>query len=226
MIKIYKIIISLTILTFLTTYVPKQIKIIQKKDFFFRIKRIEVINNKKINKSTIIKKIDYVYDKNIFFIRKRDLEQAMNSTKFLEKIEIRKKYPNTLIIKVYETNPIAILYKNNVKFIIDNLSNLVLYDKNIYINDLPNVFGENSEFNFIKFYNLLKSEKFPIERINNYYYFQVNRWDIKLLNERIIKFSSFKTKESIKQSVELLQRDDFKNYDTIDLRIYGKIVVE
>ena len=226
MITIYKIIISTTILALLTTYAPKEIKITQKKDFFFRIKKIEIINNKKINKSTIIKKINYVYDKNIFFIKKRNLEQAMNHTNFLEKIEIKKKYPNTLIIKVYETNPIAILYKDNVKFIIDNLSNLILYDKNIYLNDLPNVFGENSELNFVKFYNLLKREKFPIERINNYYYFQVNRWDVKLLNDQTIKYSSFKTKESIKQSVKLLLRDDFKNYDTIDLRIYGNIVVE
>jgi cell division septal protein FtsQ len=226
MIKIYKTLISLVILIFLTTYTPKQININKKEDFFFKIKKIEIINNNKINKSNIIKKLDYVYGKNILFIKKSDLEQALNTIKFLEKIEIKKKYPNTIIIKVYETSPVAILYKNNVKFIIDNLSNLIFYDKSTYKNNLPNVFGENSDLKFIKFYNLLKNEKFPIKRINNYYYFQINRWDVQLFNEQIIKFSSSKTEESIKQSIELLQRDDFKNYDVIDLRIYGKIVVE
>ena len=150
----------------------------------------------------------------------------MGSTKFLEKIEIKKKYPNTIIIKVYETNPVAILYKKNVKYIIDNLSNLIIYDENTNINNLPNVFGENSELHFIKFYNLLKNKEFPVEKINNYYYFQINRWDLELFNDQTIKFSSSKTTESITQSIDLLKRKDFKNYKVIDLRNYGKIVVE
>ena len=35
-----------------------------------------------------------------------------------------------------------------------------------------------------------------------------------------------KTAEAIQQSVELLDRKDFKNYNVIDLRTHGKIVVE
>ena len=46
------------------------------------------------------------------------------------------------------------------------------------------------------------------------------------LNTQIIKLPANKTAEAIKQSVELLGRKDFENYDIIDLRIYGKIVVE
>ncbi len=226
MIKIYKITILFTVLAFLTTYSPNQIKTKEKKVFFFEIKNIEIINNKKIKKFQIIKKLEYIYGKNIFSIKEIDLEQSMGSTKFLEKIEIKKKYPNTIIIKVYETNPVAILYKKNVKYIIDNLSNLIIYDENTNINNLPNVFGENSELHFIKFYNLLKNKEFPVEKINNYYYFQINRWDLELFNDQTIKFSSSKTTESITQSIDLLKRKDFKNYKVIDLRNYGKIVVE
>jgi len=32
--------------------------------------------------------------------------------------------------------------------------------------------------------------------------------------------------DAIKKSIELLDRDDFENYNIIDLRIHGKIVVE
>ena len=106
------------------------------------------------------------------------------------------------------------------------MSNLIIYDENTNINNLPNVFGENSELHFIKFYNLLKNKEFPVEKINNYYYFQINRWDLELFNDQTIKFSSSKTTESITQSIDLLKRKDFKNYKVIDLRNYGKIVVE
>ena len=58
------------------------------------------------------------------------------------------------------------------------------------------------------------------------YYFQVDRWDVKLTNSQIIKFPSKKRKEAIQQSIKLLNHEDFENYKVIDLRIHGKIVVE
>ena len=47
-----------------------------------------------------------------------------------------------------------------------------------------------------------------------------------MTDQLILKFPSNKTVEAIQQSVELLKRKDFKNYNGIDLRIRGKIVVE
>ena len=35
-----------------------------------------------------------------------------------------------------------------------------------------------------------------------------------------------KIESAIKKSVELLKREDFKDYNIIDLRIHGKIIVE
>ena len=42
----------------------------------------------------------------------------------------------------------------------------------------------------------------------------------------LFKFPSEKRDEAIQQSVELLNRENFKKYKVIDLRIDGKIVVE
>ena len=69
--------------------------------------------------------------------------------------------------------------------------------------------------NFLLFYSFI-----------SFYYFQIDRWDLQLLNNQIIKFPVDKTAEAIQQSVELLDREDFGNYKVIDLRIPGKIVVE
>ena len=92
--------------------------------------------------------------------------------------------------------------------------------------DFPNVFGERAEQDFINFYNQLENNNFPKQRVKNFYYFQIGRWDLELLNNQIIKFPANKIPEAIQQSVELLARKDFGNYNIIDLRIYGKIVVE
>ena len=127
---------------------------------------------------------------------------------------------------MYETKPIAILFKKNTRYIIDSSSNLITSSENIVTDDFPNVFGENAEQDFISFFNLLKKYNFPAKRIKNYYYFQIGRWDLQLLNDQIIKFPVNNVTEVISQSIELLNHIDFKKYSVIDLRVDGKIVVE
>ncbi|MDC1476413.1 hypothetical protein N8084_02825, partial [Pelagibacteraceae bacterium] len=76
------------------------------------------------------------------------------------------------------------------------------------------------------FFSLLSKDNFPINQIKNFYYFQIGRWDLQLLNDVIIKFPSNNENIAIKKSIELLNREDFKKYNTIDLRLDDKIIVE
>ena len=225
--KLYKIILLLTILIFLTTYSPNKITFFNKnKNFFFKIQNIEITNNNKINKTDIINKLNHIYNKNILFISNNDILESLKTVNYLGKIEVKKKYPDTIVIKIYETKPVGIVFKNNTKYIIDTVSNLITFNDNLVNNNFPNIFGKDAERDFINFFEQLKNNKFPRKEVKNYYYFQVDRWDVKLTNNQIIKFPSKKRKKAIQQSVKLLNHEDFENYKVIDLRIHGKIVVE
>ena len=161
-----------------------------------------------------------------FFISKEDIIAPLKSINFLKEIEVKKKYPNTIILKIYETKPVAILYKKNDKLLLDSMSNLIHMNDSQYLNSLPSVFGEDAEYNFINFFNKLSESNFPNQRIKNFYYFQIGRWDLELLNNQIIKYPADKTNKAIQQSIKLLNRKDFESYNIIDLRVHGKIVVE
>ena len=225
--KFYRIVLLLALFIFLTTYTPSGLNVFPKKtNLFFEIQNIEIVNNHIINKEEIDKKLANILGKNILFIKRNDLEKPLKSIDFLEKIEVKKKYPNTVIIKVYETKPIAIIFKKNKKYLLDSSSNLITFKESMFIDDFPSVFGEGAEKNFVNFFNKLENNNFPKQRVKNYYYFQIGRWDIQLLDGQIIKFPSNKTTKAIRQSIELLNRKDFKNYNIIDLRIQGKVVVE
>ena len=225
--KLYRIILLLAAFIFLTTYNPNEFNAFpKKKNLFFKIQNIEIINNHLIRKNEIVERLAHIYEKNILFIERNDVERPLKSIDFLEKIEVKKTYPNTITIKVYETKPIAILFKKNHKYLLDSSSNLITFSENMLIDDFPSVFGEGAEQDFINFYNQLENNNFPNQKIKNFYYFQIGRWDLKLLNDLIIKFPASKIIEAIQQSVELLTRKDFENYNVIDLRIHGKIVVE
>ena len=225
--KLYRIIVLLITLIFLSTYSPKELQILsQEKNVFFGVKKIEIKNVYLINKKEIIKKLNQIYDKNILFIKKKEIEEPLKSIDFLEKVEVKKIYPGTIIINVFETKPIGILFKNNTKYILDSSSNLVLFKKKMLNDFFPSIFGEDAEKEFVNFFNLLKDNKFPWKEIKNYYYFQIGRWDLHLSSNQTIKLPPNKTADAIQNAIELLNRKDFDNYNIIDLRISGKIVAE
>jgi len=225
--KIYKTISLLILLVILSTYNSnKESLISKKKNNFFSIKDIAIENNFIIRQSEIKKKIKHIYNKNIFFINKEDIEIPLKIINFLDRIEVKKKYPDKIIIKIIETKPMAKLVKNNSKYILDSSSNLILNEENDNFKNLPNIFGKNSENNFMNFFKKLKKNNFPIKKILNFYYFQIDRWDIQLIDKKIIKLPYSNIDDAIVKSIDLMEREDFKNYNTIDLRIDGKIIVE
>tara|TARA_B100000029_G_scaffold238482_1_gene235617 strand:- start:1260 stop:1955 length:696 start_codon:yes stop_codon:yes gene_type:complete len=225
--KIYKIFLIILVFIFLSTFNPQEIGPYSKnKSNFFKIKKIEILNNNLVNKNKILKKISHLYKKNIFYIEKSKIIEPLKEIDFLEKIEVKKVYPNTIVLIVYETKPLAILFKENKKYFIDNLSNLINFEEKTFSNYLPNIIGEGAESHFINFYKNLNDNKFPINEIKNYYYFPVGRWDIKLTNDKLIKFPINKINKAIIQSIELFERKDLESYNIIDLRIHDKIIVE
>ena len=227
MIKLYRIILLLIVLIFLSTFNPREFDQISKKEgTLFNIENIEIKNNSLIKKKEIELKLINIYKKNIFFITRSDIEEPLKGTNFLEKIEVKKKYPNAIIVKIFETKPVAILYKNKAKYLLDSSSNLIFFEDNMNFNQLPSVFGEGAKKHFIHFFIQLENNNFPTKDIKKFYFFQIGRWDLELANNKIIKFPHNNIEDAIKKSTELLDRKDFENYNIIDLRIDGKIIVE
>ena len=89
--KLYRIIILLAALIFLTTYSPSGFNHFpKKKNLFLKIQNIEIINNHLINENEIVEKLAHIYEKNILFIERNDIERPLKSIGFLEKIEVKK----------------------------------------------------------------------------------------------------------------------------------------
>ena len=225
--KFYKVTLLLIVFIFLSTYSPNKIDLIIKKNVpFFDIQKVVIINNLLVKEEDIYQNLKEVYFKNIFLIKRKNIEKLLIKIDFLQKIEIKKRYPNTLIIKVFETKPAGVLFKDKAKYLLDNSSNLIKFDKSKNYNHLPNIFGEGAEKNFINFLDRLKVNNFPRGKIKNFYYFQIGRWDLQLISNKIIKFPHNVTDAIIEKSIQLLNSKDFENYNIIDLRVAGKIIVE
>ena len=225
--KLYRIVLLILVLIFLSTYSPNKFDLIlEKNNTFLKIQKIKIVNNFLIKSSEIKEKLSTIYNRNIFSIKKEDIEEPLKEINFLEKVEVKKKYPNTIVVKIFETKPVAILYKNKAKYLLDSSSNLIFFENNMNFNQLPSVFGIGAENYFVYFFNQLENNNFPINDIKEFYFFKIGRWNLQLANDKIIKLPHDNIEDAIKKSIELLNRKDFQNYNIIDLRVDGKIIVE
>ena len=225
--KLYRIVLLILVLIFLSTYSPNKFDLIlEKNNTFLKIQKIKIVNNFLIKSSEIKEKLNTIYNRNIFSIKKEDIDEPLKEINFLERVEVKKKYPNTIVVKIFETKPVAILYKNKAKYLLDSSSNLIFFENNMNFNQLPSVFGIGAENYFVYFFNQLENNNFPINNIKKFYFFQIGRWDLQLVNDKMIKLPHDNIEDAIKKSIELLNRKDFQNYNIIDLRVDGKIIVE
>jgi len=185
--KFYKIFLLIISLVFLTTYNPNKSDKNIENNIFFKIEKIIISNNFLVKEEVIISKVKKLYNKNILLIKREDIEESLKNIDFLKKIEVKKKYPHTIIIKIFETKPIGILFKDKEEFLLDSLGNLIKLENNKEFIELPIIIGNNAENNIINFLDQLKINKFPINNIKSFSYFKIGRWDLELLDNRIIK---------------------------------------
>ena len=90
--KLYRIVLLIIVLIFLSSYNPIEFNLIsEKNNAFLKIQEIKVVNNFLIKDSEIKEKLSEIYNKNIFLIERKDIEEPLKKIDFLEKIEVKKK---------------------------------------------------------------------------------------------------------------------------------------
>ena len=209
-----------------TIYVPLNKKD-SKKSLFFPINFIEITGTHKIDKIELLNNLNDFLGSNLLFLDEKEIKQMLLKNQLIKNFTVLKKYPNTIKIKIDEINFLGILIRNNNKeyFITDN-DLLILYDNDLSHTNLPMIYGEYSENYFLSFQKILLKNNFDIKNVKEYYYFQTNRWDLILNDNKRIKLPINKLDNSIKLLNKILIDKKFEKYSIIDLRIKNKIIVE
>ena len=118
-----QIVIAILLFILLTTINPHH-KITSNK---FELKEIQIENNFLLNKEEIKKLLAETYGKNLIFLKSNEIENALMKNSFIESFIIKKKYPNTLKIKIFEKKPIAILINKKNKFYLSEKNDLIKF---------------------------------------------------------------------------------------------------
>ena len=190
----------------------------------FNIQEIDIQNSDLLKKDEIRKSLNSIYNKNLLFLKNSEIEAKLKENSFIESFNIKKIYPNTLKIKIFEKKPIAILIHKKKKFYLSERIELIEYKSLPNYQNLPYVFGDINKFKI--FYKNLNEINFPFNQIKKYTLYEINRWDIETKNNNIIKLPPKNYKKSLKNYLDLINKNEFRKYKIFDYRIKNQLILK
>ena len=204
---------------FLVTINNKNLSVLN----FYRINDIKVFGLNEKENLNILNNLKFLQNNNIFFINKKKISDLMNSNNLIERYSIIKKYPSTIELRVTETNYLASVNKGGKKFFFGSNGKLIdaKYDKK----EIPIIYGNFKNSEFLELKKILDIFEFDFENINNFFYFPSGRWDIEMKSGILIKLPREKLKESIELSLDILKSEKSDNLKILDLRQNNLIII-
>ena len=188
--------------------------------------KIDFINISGLNdkeNSNLYEKIINYKKKNIFFIDSLEISKNINSNNLVEKFWVFKEYPSTININLIKTNFLGITKINNIDYLIGSNGKLIK-KRNDQVIDLPFIFGSIDANDFLILKEILDKSNFDLSKIENFYYFKSNRWDIKTKKGLIIRLPSEINVNLLNTLNQIIEDENFKNIKILDFRQPNQII--
>ena len=183
------------------------------------IENASILDTKKIKQD-----LSFLYQKNLFLLNTQEIKTKISQIDLIESFEIKKIYPNDIIIRVFEKKPIAIIQnKGQKKFFTSKGEVINFLDVKRY-KTLPIVFGD--EKNFAILLNELNKINFPFRDIKTFYFFKTKRWDLITKQNQTIRLPIKNYRESLKNFISLKDQANFEKYKTFDYRIKDQLILK
>ena len=188
--------------------------------------KIDLINISGLNdteNSNLYEKITDYKKENIFFIDNLEISKNINSNNLVEKFWVFKEYPSTININLIKTNFLGIVKINNIDYLIGSNGKLI-EKRNDQAIDLPFIFGSVDANDFLILKEILDKSNFDASKIENFYYFKSNRWDIKTKKGLVIRLPSEVNVNLLNTVNQIIEDENFKNIKTLDFRQTNQII--
>ena len=196
---------------------------------FFEVKDIRINGTEKTNPDEL-RQILTPNLNNLISFDKDHAKSLLEQVGWVKRANIKKIYPNTLIINIIETDPFAIYYDNQNNYLIDIDGQIISSNPDIDVyKNLLIVRGEGAK---TKLNEIIKEINiyFPDVRnqINELELIEKRRWNLFLSGNLLIKLPDTDVKESLNNLKKLFEDKQVleSNIIEVDLRIKGRAVIK
>ena len=215
-----KIIIYLLLLFILSTTSGKFIE--NQNNYSSKINQINIEGLSDTDNLKILNELDELLYKNILLVDKKEVQKVISKYNIIEEYSVKKIYPSTINVNIKSTKFVARLSGNdqlvgaNGKLVEDKENSMVL----------PYIFGEFNSKNFLKFKQNISRSKFTFTKFKMLYLFPSNRWDILTYDNILIKLPQDNISTSLDLAYKIINNNNFKNINLIDLRVSKNLIIK
>ena len=196
---------------------------------FFEVKDIRINGTEKTNPDEL-RQILTPNLNNLISFDKDHAKSLLEQVGWVKRANIKKIYPNTLIINIIEADPFAIYYDNQNNYLIDIDGQIISSNPDIDVyKNLLIVRGEEAKTKLneiIKEINIYFPDVW--NRINELEFIEKRRWNLFLSGNLLIKLPDTEIKESLNNLKKLFEDKQVleSNIIEVDLRIKGRAVIK
>ena len=216
-----RFIIALSLLLLLSTYNIQNNFTINSK---FSVEKIIIENNSIIKKKELKEKLSFLLETNLFFLRTNEIESKLVEIDLIESFDLKKIYPNKIILKILEKKPVAILQNKQDKKYYTDSDDIIKFFQHDEFENLPLVFANKENFKF--FLKDLTALNFPLDELKKLYFFESKRWDLLTKNNKTIKLPINEYHDSLKNFLDIRNKASFEKYKIFDYRINNQLILK
>ena len=215
-----KIIIYLLLLFILSTTSGKLTE--KQKKYSSKINQINIEGLSSTDNSKIFNELNELLYKNILLVSKEEVHKVISRYNIIEEYSIKKIYPSTININIKPTKFVARLSNN------DQLvgANGKLIEDKENSETLPYIFGKFNSQDFLAFKKNITQSNFNFSKFKTLYFFPSNRWDILTYDGILIKLPQDNISKSLNLAYKIINNNDFKNKNLIDLRVNNQLIIK
>jgi len=183
--------------------------------------KIEGLSN--IENSKISNEISNLLYRNIFFMKKKEINKVMNKYNIIEEYNIKRIYPSTIKVIIKPTKYLARV-SNEDQLLVGANGKLIKAEDNV--EKLPYIFGEFNSKDFLIIKKSIDHSKFTFNELKTLFFFKSNRWDILTNNDILIKLPLKNSLNSLNLAYKIISNGDFEKSKIIDLRIKNRLILK
>ena len=191
-----------------------------------KLKEIHLIGRENISKELIIQELGLNSQTSMISINLKSLNEKLQAIKWVKSSIIERRLPDTIIIKLEEYKPFALLQVNDGHIVISSDGKRIIKDNGKF-SYLPVINGNGSEKHASKMLDILSSEPYLFHQVWAISFIGKRRWDVSLRSGIKIKLpeqnplAAWTKLSEIDRLEAILSRE----FDVIDMRKSDHLVL-
>ena len=190
-----------------------------------KLKNVKILGIENTKPTEVINIVSGLKETSLSNIDLHEISTQINNIDWIKKSELRKIYPSTLVVKVYEHNPIAIWFNNGNKFLVDDESEII---KELNPNNFKNlkvIAGPNALEDIPEIISMIRNYPEFEKKIKSLLRVGDRRWTVRLHNGITIHLPE----KNVANAIEEIEQLDSKHallsryVDIIDMRLPDRI---